>query len=48
MKKLSIIFAVILMTGCAGMQGSSGSSGASNYGQSGHSGDPAKGLYFGA
>jgi hypothetical protein len=48
MKKLSIIFAVVLMTGCAGMQGSSGGSGGGNFGQSGQSGDPTRSVYFGA
>lgn len=47
MKRISIIFAVVLMTGCAGMQGSAGSGGGMS-GQSGQSGDPTKSIYFGA
>jgi uncharacterized protein YceK len=48
MKKLSILFAVILMTGCAGMQGSAGSSGSGGFGYNAQSADPTRSLYFGA
>jgi uncharacterized protein YceK len=48
MKKFSILFAVILMTGCAGMQGSSGSSAGGGLGHSAQTTDPTKSLYFGA